>query len=148
MDTVLSRHPQLKLILAHFYFLSADLERAGCFLNTHPTVCFDLAPHIEMYHDFSNAPGVAKAFFLRYQDRILYGSDIDTRALARGAQALMRFIPWLIRSMLEKEGSLATPDGKRYTGLGLSHEVLEKIYHINFERIYGNQPASLRTDQS
>lgn len=143
VDQILERHPDLKLVLAHFYFLSADLARAGRFLDAHPNVCFDLAPHLDMYLDFSRSPEAARAFFLRYQDRILYGTDLDTRALERGAQALMYFIPWLIRSMLERDEEFTTEDGRSYHGLGLPRAALEKIYHANFERLYGPRPAPM-----
>jgi predicted TIM-barrel fold metal-dependent hydrolase len=143
VDNILARHPRLKITFAHFYFLSAELERAAHFLNTHPTVSFDLAPHIDMYHDFSREPDAAREFFLRYQDRIVYGTDIDTRALARGAHSFMRTIPWLIRSILEKDGAFSLPNGEAYHGLGLPRETLEKIYCGNFEKIYGSTPAPL-----
>ncbi len=86
VDHILARHPNLKITFAHFYFLSTDLARAARFLDAHPGVCFDLAPHIGMYHDFSRDPQAARDFFLRYSDRILYGTDMDTRVLARGAE--------------------------------------------------------------
>ncbi len=137
VDHILARHPNLKITFAHFYFLSTDLARAARFLDHHPRVCFDLAPHIGMYHDFSRDPRAAWDFFLRYADRILYGTDMDTRVLARGAegQAFMRSIPWLIRSFLETPGSYAI-NSSEFNGLGLPPRVLEQIYHANFERIY------------
>lgn len=144
VEHILERHPRLKLTLAHFYFLSRDLERAARFLDAHPSICFDLAPHLDLYNDFSRNPAAARAFFLRFQDRIIYGTDTDTRAMERGSQPLMRFIPWLIRSMLEREGSFFSTDGTKYCGLGLPVNVLEKIYSKNFERVYGSQPAVLK----
>ncbi len=76
-------------------------------------MCFDLAPHVGMYHDFSREPEAARAFFLRYPERILYGTDMDTRVLERGPEghAFMRSIPWLIRSMLETAGEFTLGDG-------------------------------------
>jgi len=146
VDAILGRHPRLKIIFPHFYFLSGDLPRAARFLDDHPSVCFDLAPHIDMYQDFSSAPEAARRFFLQYQDRILYGTDIDTRVLKRGSSGnqFMRSIPWLIRSLLEKAGPFDLPGGQRYCGLGLPPEVLKKIYTANFERVYGLQPAPLK----
>lgn len=143
LERILARHPNLRLTLAHFCFLSDDLERAARLLDAHPGVRLDLAPHMEMYRHFSRQPGTARAFFLRYQQRILYGTDIDTRAMARGAQALMRFIPWLIRSILEQNGAFTTPDGETFHGLGLPSGALEAIFHANFEQLYGAQPARL-----
>ncbi len=165
VETILGRHARLKITFAHFYFLSADLRRAARFLDDHQTVCFDLAPHMEMYRDFSQTPGAARDFFLRYQDRIIYGTDVDTRLLqgasdeapsrppfrevrrdgpSEGYRFLLS-IPWLIRSLLEKDGPFAMPDGQRYHGLGLPLEALQKIYAGNFERMYGARPAPLRS---
>jgi hypothetical protein len=76
-------------------------------------VRFDLAPHIDMYRDFSNQAQTAREFFLCYQDRIVYGTDIDTRVLERGPEGyqFMLSIPWLIRSLLEKDDTFETPGG-------------------------------------
>ena len=112
------------------------MSRAAQFLDAHPTVCFDLAPHVDMYYDFSRQPEAARQFFIRYQDRIIYGTDLDTRTLARGEGEFMRYVLWLVRSTLEKDGSFASSSGQAFHGLGLPHAVLEKIYHTNFERIY------------
>ncbi len=140
MDRVLARHPRLKLVLAHFYFLSRELERAARFLDAHPSICLDLAPHMDMYVDFSRDTGAARDFFLRYQERIIYGTDLDTRALERGPEgaALMHFIPQLIRGFLEQRGVLDLPGPTRYRGLGLPYDALDNIYHANFERMFGS----------
>ena len=136
VDHILARHPRLKVTFAHFYFLSAQLERAARFLDAHPTVCFDLTPHMDMYADFSRQPEAARQFFISYQDRLLYGTDLDTRTLARGQSEFMRFVLWLVRSTLENDGPFTSTNGRSYHGLGLPPPVLEKIYHTNFERIY------------
>jgi predicted TIM-barrel fold metal-dependent hydrolase len=145
VDAILDRHPNLKIIFAHFYFLSRELDRAARFLDAHPSVCFDLAPHLGMYTDFSLQPEAGRAFFVRYQDRIIFGTDTDTRTLERGTEGIQftRSIPVLIRSFLEKNGEFSMPGGTRYHGLGLPRPVLEKIYQTNFERIYGRIPLVL-----
>jgi predicted TIM-barrel fold metal-dependent hydrolase len=145
VDAILRRHPRLKITFPHFYFLSADLSRAACFLDDHPSVRFDLAPHIDMYQDFSSASEIAREFFLCYQDRIIYGTDIDTRVFKRGPQGyqFMLSIPYLIRSLLEKDGWFEMPGGQRYHGLGLPLEVLQKIYAANFEQMYSPRPVPI-----
>lgn len=146
VDHILARFPRLKIVLAHFAFLAGDLDRAARFLEVHPDISFDLAPHMGMYHDFNRQPQVTGAFFLRFQDRILYGTDTDTRTLQRGATGVgfSRFIPRLIRSFLEREGDFTIPGYGEVHGLGLPHEILEKIYHTNFQQIFGATPAPLR----
>jgi predicted TIM-barrel fold metal-dependent hydrolase len=141
VEAVLIRHPGLKIIFAHFYFLSRDLERAGRFLEAHPTVGFDL----EMYRDFSRVPDQARAFFLKFQERLSYGTDIDTRVLQRGPDGLqfLQSIPRLIRTFLEGQGEFDPPGGAVVHGLGLPNQALAKIYSTNFERYFGVQPARL-----
>lgn len=146
VENILRRHPNLKIIFAHFYFLSRELDTAAHFLEAHPSVFFDLAPHMDMYRDFSRDPEAVRAFFMRYQDRIIYGTDTDTRALARGLEGLrlMQSIPVLIRSFLELEGEFSVDGDANYHGLGLTRDVLEKIYATNFERMYGAVPVPLK----
>jgi predicted TIM-barrel fold metal-dependent hydrolase len=79
----LKEHPDLKIIFAHFHFLSADLGRAGAFFDAHPHVCFDLTPGVEMYVNFARDLEAARDFFIDYQDRLVYGTDIGATAIQR-----------------------------------------------------------------
>ncbi|MDF1515723.1 MAG: amidohydrolase family protein, partial [Anaerolineae bacterium] len=78
VDQVLARHPNLRIIFAHFYFLSADLPRAKRFLDTHPSVKFDLTPGIEMLYNLSYHVDESREFFTHYADQIVYGTDISS----------------------------------------------------------------------
>jgi predicted TIM-barrel fold metal-dependent hydrolase len=152
---VFERHPQLKVILAHFHFLSADLERASRLLDAHPSVCFDLAPGSEMYNNFSRDPQQARDFFLRYQDRLVYGSDTTSGAMEREGDKGVEWAlgrAWVIRTFLESDRTFVPPEGlerwlepnlEGFQGIALPTEALEKIYRANFERIYGHAPAPL-----
>ncbi|MCK7495462.1 MAG: amidohydrolase family protein [Comamonadaceae bacterium] len=79
---VLERHPNLKIIFAHFFFMSAQLPRLADLLDRYPRICIDLTPGIEMYVNLSKQPEKTRAFFEKYQDRILYGTDIGARSVA------------------------------------------------------------------
>lgn len=74
-EKVFQKHPDLNLILAHFYFMSDDLGKAAKFLDTYPNICFDLSPGIEMYHNFSGKIDETRSFFAKYADRLIYGTD-------------------------------------------------------------------------
>ncbi|MEM3659311.1 MAG: amidohydrolase family protein [Thermoproteota archaeon] len=76
VDTVLEKHPGLKVVFAHFYFLSVDIEAASSFLEKHKNACLDLTPGIEMYHNFSTKKEAWREFFVKYEDKILFGTDI------------------------------------------------------------------------
>jgi hypothetical protein len=58
---VLERHPHLRVIFAHFYFLSADLPRMAALLDIYPNVHLDIAPGSGMYANFSRQPEAAPA---------------------------------------------------------------------------------------
>ncbi|MCJ7552198.1 MAG: amidohydrolase family protein [Anaerolineae bacterium] len=158
VENVLTRHPQLKVIFAHFYFLSADLELAGRFFDAHPNVCFDLTPGSEMISNFTRNFAAARDFFIRYQDRFVYGTDIMSAGLASAqgtAHALGK--AWLVRMYLESAGVFKpqeamadwlAPDLEGFRGFALPRDVLEKIYHANFERLYGATPAVLNLDRA
>jgi hypothetical protein len=155
---LLDRHPNLKIIFAHFFFLSAQLDRLAGYLDRFPNMVVDLTPGIEMYRNFSNDPGKTREFFLKYQDRILFGTDIGAKALLAqdstgldSAESITRGM--VVRNFLELEGPISLPDKaflfdepeKPFIGLGLSDEILKKIYSRNFERVAGEKPRSVVT---
>jgi predicted TIM-barrel fold metal-dependent hydrolase len=145
VDHVLERFPNLLLTLAHFKFMSTELSAAADFLSTHPTVNFDLAPHLDMYTDFSENVSETREFFLAFSDQILYGTDLDTRVLKRGPEgrSLVTSIAFLIRQFLEVDGPFDVANGKKYHGLHLPEDILHKIYHLNFERIYSKSALTV-----
>lgn len=141
---VLEQHPKLKVIFAHFYFLSDDLPRAAALLDRYPNVHFDLAPGIEMLHNFTKRPEEAREFFVKYQDRILFGTDFAPGGLASRI--------WVVRNFLETDEEFHVPTDDRLfwpdhrtmiRGLALPKEVLEKIYARNFRRIVSSEPRVL-----
>jgi predicted TIM-barrel fold metal-dependent hydrolase len=154
---VLERHPDLRVIFAHFFFLSAQLPRLAEYLERFPNTCVDLTPGIEMYSNFASAPDVVREFFVTYPDRILYGTDIGAKALletpGKGIEAAeSRTRAHLVRSFLESEGEFRLePEGGSllgdpqipFRGIALPDDVLRKIYSENFERIAGTRPRAL-----
>jgi hypothetical protein len=151
---VLSRNPTLKVIFAHFFFLSAQLPRLADLFDLYPNVYVDLTPGIEMYHNFSAAVDKTREFFLKYQDRILFGTDIGARALLSSPQTDIQLSEsqervTLIRNFLENPGEFTLhPDGgflfgtskTPFHGLDLPDTVLNKIYHKNFEKVVAPAP--------
>jgi len=146
-ERVLERHPQLKLILAHFYFLSADLPRAAALFDRYPNLHFDLAPGIEMLHNFSKRPEEAREFFLKYQRRLVYGTDFSPKGLPSRI--------WVVRNFLETDEVFHVPTDDRLfwpdhrtmiKGIALPEEALRSIYADNFRRLTSDQPRPLDRD--
>jgi len=143
---VFRRHPRLNLILPHFFFLSDRLDDAATLLETYPSFMLDLAPGVEMFHNFSARRDDARAFFLRFADRIIFGADFGMRCgwgLDRGM---------MIRRFLETDDVFDVPDDPAMTpddrpplrGIALPREALEQVYAKNFRRVVGDRPRPLR----
>jgi predicted TIM-barrel fold metal-dependent hydrolase len=160
VERTLARHSGLRIVFAHFYFLSADLPRAGRFLDAHPNICFDLTPGVEMYLNFAQDVDATRDFFITYQDRLIYGTDIGASAIdydpAHGldvAESLGR--AWIVRNFLETDEAYGAPEGvghglgmdaDEFHGIALPRGVLKKIYRNNFERLFGPRPVPLNRD--
>lgn len=156
VENVLRRCPKLKVILAHFYFLSADLPRAAALLDRYDNVHFDITPGSEMYGNFSRNPEATRDFFIKYQDRILFGTDSNERRLSPAPEGDIIAHPmlgtfWRMRAFLETDRvqpAWGWPDKGEVRGIALPQEALEKIYYRNFERLVGRAPAPLNREQA
>ena len=71
-NAMMKRNPNTRFILAHFGWHANDLARAGKLLDENPNVYYDVAA---VLYDFGRQPRAAHDFFIKYQDRILFGKD-------------------------------------------------------------------------
>ena len=158
MENILKRHPKIKFIFAHLYFMSAQLPRLAELLDTYPNMMVDITPGLEIYVNLSQNSEEAKAFFEKYQDRILYGTDIGARCvLAENAEGALNedeclarmdlidglFDPNTHRIMREDGRYLINTDDFVQKGFSLSDEAMNKIYWKNFENYVGETPAKV-----
>ncbi|MSO45941.1 MAG: amidohydrolase [Acidobacteria bacterium] len=65
-------HPKTRFIAAHFGWHANDLGLAAKLLDEHPNVVLELAA---ILYDLGRQPRAAHDFFVKYQDRILFGKD-------------------------------------------------------------------------
>ncbi|MEM2789578.1 MAG: amidohydrolase family protein [Candidatus Bathyarchaeia archaeon] len=151
MEDVLDRHPRLKIVLYHFYFMSANLEEAADFLNRHKNANLDLTPGIELIYNISRRRDDWRDFFIKYQDRIFFGTDIATWQTE--VEAVARI--WIVRKFLESDEEFFTPETadelltrykEPFIGLKLPVNTLRKIYSENFKRLWGKQPRKANVD--
>ena len=148
-EAVLARRPELKVIFAHFYFHGGLLARTAELFETYPNVTFDLALGIELTQQLSEDAPAAREFFIRYADRIIFGTDI--MSWQTPAEAVVR--AHTIRRWLETDEMFDVPadadpylgsgEGGPLVGLALPADVLAKIYAGNFERLTGPSPRPL-----
>lgn len=141
-DRVLERHPTLTLIGAHLGSLEHDVDEVAKRLDRYPNFHVEVSARTR---DLTHQPSdKVRAFFLKYQDRILYGVDRtwkpyrsetpptdDARAaFVRGLEEQYR------RDFAYYAGTGQVQYGDRQIeALGLPREVLEKFYYRNAQRL-------------
>ena len=120
------KHPKTKFISAHLAWLGNDLTRLGKLLDELPNVYTELGA---VLHELGRQPRAARAFLIKYQDRVLMGKDIwnpDEYAT--------------YFRVLETDDEYFDYYRKRHAfwkmyGTGLPDEVLKKIYYKNALRL-------------
>ncbi|PIZ45080.1 MAG: hypothetical protein COY42_12875, partial [Armatimonadetes bacterium CG_4_10_14_0_8_um_filter_66_14] len=149
VENVLARHPKLKLLFAHFYFLSADLPRAARLFDRFENVHLDLAPGVELLYNLSQDVEATREFFTKYADRIVFGTDTASGNSPQEAQIRAGLVTrWLetddeYRVPDEADFLLGPPEDGLMRGLSLPADVLARIYRGNFERLAGSRPILL-----
>ncbi len=137
---VMRRHPHTQFVCLHVAD-SEDLPYVSQCLDSHPNMYVDIAARIG---ELGRQPRMARKFFDRYQDRILFGTD----ACAGTSTPQQTFCDQLYEiyyRFLETEDEYfdyapapVPPQGRwRIYGLGLPEQILRKIYSENASRLIG-----------
>ncbi len=142
-DAMLERHPALKVVGCHLGSLEYDVDELAKRLERYPNLAVDLAAR--MVHLQIQPRDKVRAFVLKYQDRILYATDLEfggageeakdpAAALARLASAYESDAAWLATDQdVAVERARA---GFTSRGLALPAPVLRKLYVENARRWY------------
>ncbi len=129
-DKILARNPNLRVVGAHLGSMEIDLDGLSKDLDHYPNFAVDTAARME-YLMFGPRQKV-RSFLMRYQDRILYGTDLDIAPDADISESIKEwrsnyFDDWRFLAT----GDTFNVDGRKVTGLRLPHSVLVKIYRTN-----------------
>ena len=127
-NRVFAQHPGTTFVALHVANHPEDLDDASAVLDRYPNVVVETgARHAEL----GRQPRRARAFFLKYQDRILFGTD------AAPEEAMYRKWFRFLESADEHFDYWHSPGQGRWTisGLDLPRDVLEKVYAKNAERV-------------
>ena len=148
-DRFVARHPKLRFDGAHMASLEWSTDRLAAFLDKYPNAVVDLAARMSNLQVQSNADiAKVRAFFVKYQDRLLYGTDLtqsppDPNARAQNPPATEDFEGEADRTWRADWRYLATPLPQRVDainadtpGLALPRAVIDKIYWANARRFF------------
>ena len=128
LENAVRDNPKTIFVACHFANLNHDMARLGEMFDKYPNFYADISAR---YAESAPIPRYMKTFYEKYQDRLLYGTD-------------MKFDPDMYRTTFR---ILESSDEHFYdielfgyhwalNGFGLSREVLRKIYHDNAARLF------------
>jgi uncharacterized protein len=123
LERAVKKHPRTIFIACHLANCCSDLNRLGAMLDKYPNLQADIGAR---FAELSPIPRTVSQFFQRYQDRLLYGTDMNPDAeMYRVTFRLLEtddehFYPAYFRKYHWPMHAWALPD-----------EVLKKIYRGN-----------------
>jgi predicted TIM-barrel fold metal-dependent hydrolase len=132
-DHFLAENPKLRVVGAHLGSMETDVDDIAKRFDRYPNFAVDTAARIEYL--MMQPRDKVRAFLIKYQDRVLYGTDLvvmpkdDTeKALAQWKDAYARdWTFFATNKTLEIRG-------RKVQGLELPEPVLGKLYHDNAVR--------------
>lgn len=130
-DRMFSKHPNTTFISLHVGNWPENLDYVSALLDRLPNVVVEFGAR---QAELGRQPRRARKFFLEYQDRILFGTDATpTEDMYRN------WFRWL-ETADEYFDYWGAPEQGRWKiyGLDLPDKVLEKVYHLNAEKIFGH----------
>ena len=123
LERAVKRHPKTIFIACHFANCSYDLNKLGALLDKYPNLYADIAAR---YAETAPIPRFAAAFIEKYQDRLLYGTDM-------GFDLDMYHITFRILESSDEHFYEIGQFGYHWAlnGFGLNDVVLKKLYRDN-----------------
>lgn len=137
MEDIFARHPRLKVALAHLGFYANDLDRAERLLEAYPNLVFDITPALVIFDELSENPARAEAFFRKYHDRLIFGTDASNNLVGE-ARAYNDVKTDIVATFLMGDAPLDTGN-HRAVPIHLEPEMIENIYYHNALRFIGGR---------
>ena len=131
---VFARHRGTTFISAHMGWMANDLARLGALLDEHPNVVTEIGAVLA---ELGRQPRFARDWFVKYQDRILFGKDAwappEYYVYFRTLETADEYFDYYRR----RHGHW------KIYGLDLPDEVLRKLYFENALRLFPQLDRSL-----
>ena len=128
-DRVFARHPKTTFVAAHVAESGEDLRQVTALLEAYPNVLVDISARAS---ELGRQPYSAREFFLRFPDRILFGTDLPP------AVSMYRLYYRFLETADEyfEYPTHASGQGRwNIYGLNLPDHVLRQVYRENALRL-------------
>jgi predicted TIM-barrel fold metal-dependent hydrolase len=129
-DHLVEENPTLRVIGAHLGSMEADVDQMARRFDRYPNFAVDTAARVPYF--MLQPRDKVRAFLIKYQDRILYATDLVVMPQDNTEKALAEW-----NRTYERDWRFFSTDqtveyqGRTYQGLALPGPVLRKIFHDN-----------------
>lgn len=139
-DRLLARHPDLRFVGAHLGSLEYEVDSLSKRLDRFPNMAVDVAERVchLQYQSKTNREKI-RNFIIKYQDRIIYGSDLGMRPNDNPDQAKARLHKrWMEEWLYFTTDNMMVSEevNGEFQGLKLPKSVVDKIYYKNAVKWY------------
>jgi len=142
-EHIIKEHPKTIFIGCHMGMNPEDLSYVGYMLDTYPNYYVDISAVLS---DLGRQPYTARKFFIKYQDRILFGTDGGV-LFGQEGWTIERFYRSYFEFLETENEYIDYPEQQAHNqgnwyiyGINLPDDVLQKIYYKNAEKIlFGNE---------
>jgi predicted TIM-barrel fold metal-dependent hydrolase len=137
-ERLLAKHPRTVFIGAHLGMTPEDLKYTGYLMDSYPNYYVDIA---SVLSDLGRQPRTAREFFIRYQDRILFGTDggyaLDSRnwSIERFYRTHFQFLETDAEYFDYPMADITKQGAWKIYGLNLPDSVLAKVYAGNARKL-------------
>ena len=147
-DHMLEKHPGLRFVGAHLGSLEWSVDELAKRLDKFPTMAVDMAARIDhLQYQASHDWKKVHDFLIKYQDRLLYATDIVIDSTSDPKKVAQR-----VRNTWEKDWKFFVSDEQMTTkdfdggfkGMKLPASVIDKIYRLNAEKWYPGLAAAVK----
>ena len=129
-DLLLKRHPKLRVVGAHLGSMEVDVDEIAKRFDLYPNFAVDTAARIPYL--MLQPREKVRAFLIKYQDRVLYATDLVLLPWDNPAHAMKHWEAEYARDWkFFATDETLTYNGRTVRGLALPEPVLRKLYHAN-----------------
>jgi predicted TIM-barrel fold metal-dependent hydrolase len=143
-DHVVAENPKLRVVGAHLGSMETNVDEIARRFDLYPNFAVDMAARVPYF--MLQPRDKVRAFLMKYQDRVLYATDLVVFPRSKTEDTLGEF-----RSTYARDWKFFSTDrsieymGHTYQGLALPRPVLRKLFHENAVRwfpglISGSKP--------
>lgn len=139
-DNMLKKFPQLRYVGLHLFSMEYSIEEVARRLDKYPNTLTDLAERVvHLQLQAKDNWNEVREFCIKYQDRIIYGTDVIDDGVRTGAEIAHRLEQlWDFHyRFFGTSEVLEAPEFQGvFKGLDLPEECMEKIFYTNAKNTY------------